>query len=70
MSQNQRRAYRRHVPHEIPDQVPVFLTWNLKGSFPPTAIEAIEQERLRLENQPRKASESFGKRTRTKVTDR
>jgi len=54
----QRPAYRRHLPHWIPSGKAIFLTWNLKGSLPRHAREALQSERRRLENEPSKKGES------------
>ena len=35
------REYRRHLPHQIPESVPIFLTWNVKGAMP--RMQALEQ---------------------------
>ncbi len=35
------RFYQRHLPHEMPDGVPFFITWNLKGAMPGDAIEQL-----------------------------
>lgn len=53
----QRPAYRRHLPHWIPTGKAIFLTWNLKGSLPKQAREALQSERRRLENEPSKKGE-------------
>ncbi len=50
--------YRRHLPHEIPDDVPLFVTWNLKGAMPEEAMERLRAERDGLERQPARAGES------------
>jgi REP element-mobilizing transposase RayT len=52
------RYSRRHLPHEIPDDVPIFVTWNLKGAMPLEAIQRLEGQRKRLERQPAPAGES------------
>lgn len=42
-----KQRYRRHLPHQIPDNTPIFLTWNLKGALPKARlIELQEQDRL------------------------
>ncbi len=53
-----KRSYERHLPHEIPEGHPIFLTWNLKGAMPEAAIEKLAQERERLEKQPAPPGES------------
>jgi REP-associated tyrosine transposase len=57
-----KREYRRHLPHQIPDSVPLFLTWNLKGALPPNVIQRLEQERRRLEREPPQLGESVRQR--------
>ncbi|MBI2803442.1 MAG: transposase [Planctomycetes bacterium] len=47
-----KRHYQRHLPHQVPEGFPIFLTWNLKGAFPPEAIARIREERERLEREP------------------
>ncbi len=49
---------RRHLPHQIPEGFPVFLTWNLKGAMPRATIEDLRRERRRLEGQPPRPGES------------
>src|SRR5262245_43656378 len=53
-----KRQYERHLPHQVPEGFPIFLTWNLKGSFPAEAVAKILEERERLEREPARASES------------
>ena len=36
-----KRSYERHLPHEIPEGFPIFLTWNLKGAVPQAVIENL-----------------------------
>ena len=36
--------YRRHLPHWIPDDVVVFVTWRLAGSVPPQNPELLTAE--------------------------
>jgi len=45
-------SYQRHLPHHIPENVPIFLTWNLKGAVTYEMRDRIAQERQRLEHQP------------------
>ncbi|OAI41589.1 hypothetical protein AYO40_02960 [Planctomycetaceae bacterium SCGC AG-212-D15] len=52
------RFHQRHLPHEVPDDVPVFVTWNLKGAMPAEAIQRLEDRREGLERQPARAGES------------
>jgi putative transposase len=59
------RSYRRHLPHEIPENVPIFVTWNLKGALPQEAIERLRGQADRLQRQPPRLGESArGRRTR------
>jgi REP element-mobilizing transposase RayT len=39
------RYYRRHLPHGAPENAAVFVTWNLKGALPKTALQQIEAVR-------------------------
>ena len=50
--------YRRHLPHQVPEGVPIFLTWNLKGAIPRGVAERLRRERERLERQPTRPGES------------
>jgi putative transposase len=52
----------RHLPHQVPEGVPIFLTWNLKGAMPLAAIEELRRERRRLEDQPPRPGESTSQR--------
>ena len=54
----QRISYRRNLPHHVPPGFPLFLTWNLKGSFPKHARAAMEAEQIRLDREPRRKQES------------
>jgi REP element-mobilizing transposase RayT len=56
------RFHQRHLPHEIPDGVPFFVTWNLKGAMPPEATARLHGERERLQRQPSRAGESLRER--------
>jgi REP element-mobilizing transposase RayT len=53
-----KRQYERHLPHQIPKGVPIFLTWNLKGAFPKDMIERLREERARLARQSPRPGES------------
>lgn len=55
----QRRNYRRHLPHQIPENRPLFVTWNLKGSFLASAREALLRRRAELEKQPPRPGETM-----------
>ena len=57
-----KRSYTRHLPHEVPDGFPIFLTWNLKGAMPQAAIEKLFKERERLEKQPPRSGELIAAR--------
>ena len=54
----QRPAYRRHLPHQIPPGIPIFVTWNLKGALPQEVIESMRRERERLELEPARSGEA------------
>jgi REP-associated tyrosine transposase len=63
-SRRTREHYRRHLPHQIPQGFPIFVTWNLKGSLPRETRLELEQERERLERQPPLDDESREERLR------
>jgi putative transposase len=50
--------YVRHLPHQVPEGSPIFLTWNLKGAMPRAAVEQLRLERERLERQPPRPKET------------
>jgi REP element-mobilizing transposase RayT len=52
------RSYTRHLPHQVPEGSPIFVTWNLKGAMPKAAIEELLRERRRLENQAHRPGET------------
>lgn len=52
------RFYHRHLPHEMPEDVPLFITWNLKGAMPAEAAARLAGERERLRQQPARTGES------------
>jgi type I restriction enzyme R subunit len=52
-----KRSYERHLPHQIPEGHPLFLTWNLKGALPRSVRRMLQRERKRLEVQPARAGE-------------
>jgi putative transposase len=56
------RHYARHLPHQVPRGFPIFLTWNLKGAMPRAAVEALQRERRRLEDQPPRPGETDAER--------
>jgi len=53
-----KRSYQRHLPQEIPEGFPIFLTWNLKGALPQQVMEMLRLERDRLERQSHRAGET------------
>ena len=53
-----RAYYERHLPHQVPEGFPIFLTWNLKGALPKRVAAALEQQRRRLEQEPRRPGET------------
>lgn len=43
--------YRRNLPHQQPHHVPLFVTYNLKGSLPSHVVKQLREERdLRIED--------------------
>jgi putative transposase len=56
------RSYERHLPHQVPEGHPIFLTWNLKGALPTEVIEMFRQARERLEQEPIRAGETSAQR--------
>src|SRR4051812_5549722 len=50
--------YERQLPHAIPANTPIFLTWNLKRAVTREMFEQIEQERLRLQQEPERQGEA------------
>jgi putative transposase len=52
------QEYRRHLPHQIPEETPIFVTWNLKGAIPALVAARLRSERELLEKQPTKQGES------------
>jgi putative transposase len=57
-----KRRYERHLPHEIPEGFPIFLTWNLKGALPAEIVARISSEKERLEKEPKRLAESARER--------
>lgn len=47
-----KREYYRHLPHQVPEGMPIFITWNLKGALPQSAINQFRSERDRLNREP------------------
>jgi REP element-mobilizing transposase RayT len=56
-------SYERHLPHQIPEKHPIFLTWNLKGSMPRHVWRMLQRERRRLKLLPKRIGESPEERT-------
>ncbi len=52
-------AYERHLPHQIPERVPIFVTCNLKGAIPQEVRERFQREREQLEREPLRPAESL-----------
>jgi REP element-mobilizing transposase RayT len=57
-----KRLYQRHLPHQIPEGFPIFLTWNLKDALPKEVLEMVARERERLLREPRRSGESHSER--------
>jgi putative transposase len=53
-----KREYYRHLPHQIPEGFPIFLTWNLKGAMPKAVIRQLQRERNQLELEPSRTGET------------
>jgi putative transposase len=58
-----KREYYRHLPHQIPDGAPIFLTWNLKGAIPKAVVKRLQRERNRLDREPQRTGESVRDRS-------
>lgn len=56
------REYRRHLPHQVPAGTPLFLTWNLKGAIPADVRLHLQDERRRLEGEPKRTGETAAQR--------
>ena len=56
------REYRRHLPHQVPADTPIFLTWNLKGALPADVRQRLQDERRRLAAEPPRPGESVADR--------
>ena len=56
------RSYERHLPHQVPEGHPIFLTWNLKGALPPEVLERLHQERDRVERESPREGETVAER--------
>ena len=54
--------YERHLPHQIPTGVPLFVTFNLKGAIPQEVWAELLRERERLEREPMRPNESLADR--------
>jgi REP element-mobilizing transposase RayT len=50
-------SYERHLPHQVPQGFPLFLTWNLKGALPREALDRLAQKHQELEWEPARAGE-------------
>lgn len=50
--------YRRHLPHQIPPDRPIFLTWNLKGAIPRRVANRLQKYREELQSQPPRPNET------------
>jgi REP element-mobilizing transposase RayT len=57
-----KHSYERHLPHQVPEGHPIFLTWNLKGALPAEVIEMFRQARERLEQEPTREGETNAER--------
>jgi hypothetical protein len=53
-----KRSYQRHLPHEIPEGVPVFVSWNLKGALPAPVLAMLRREKDRFTTPPARLGES------------
>ena len=56
------QSYQRHLPHQVPTDTPIFLSWNLKGAITKAIHDQIEQERRRLASQVTRVGESASAR--------
>ncbi len=52
------REYYRHLPHQIPEDTPIFVTWNLKGVLPKTVVNRLRSQRHFLAREPRRPNET------------
>lgn len=50
--------YRRHLPHLIPADIPLFVTWNLKGDIPQEAAARLRAAYELLQRQQRRPGKS------------
>jgi putative transposase len=53
-----KRSYQRHLPHEIPEGVPIFVSWNLKAALPAPVLAMLHREKNRLTARPARLGES------------
>jgi hypothetical protein len=53
-----KRNYERHLPHQVPEEAMLFLTWNLKGAFPPEIVARLCRQRERLQREARRSSDT------------
>jgi putative transposase len=52
------RAYRRHLPHQVPREGVIFVTWSLKGALPQSVLQRLQCEREKLARQAARKGES------------
>lgn len=57
-----KRRYRRHLPHQIPEHTPIFLTWNLKGAFPADVAEELQALDQQALLEPKRENETSAER--------
>jgi len=58
-----KREYHRHLPHQVTEGFPIFLTWNLKGAIPKAVIMQLQRERHQLEREPPRVGEALCNRS-------
>jgi putative transposase len=54
--------YERHLPHQVPEGYPIFLTWNLKGALPKEILAQIRLKKEEVEREPARLTESANDR--------
>ena len=52
------RSYERHLPHQVPEGFPIFLTWNLKGAVPQEVTVRLKEEWKRLGGEAARVGET------------
>jgi hypothetical protein len=57
-----KQRYQRHLPHQIPERTPIFLTWNLKGALPDDVLREMELLDQQADLKPRRAGETSATR--------